>query len=665
MVRANRISLVVALTVAFALFMVGAVLVQPRASAAPVNSMENEWTGVIMTRPVGVAGTWVVSTMSFQALSTTVLLQPNGPLNVGACALVIYHMSNGVNIAQAITSLPPNECQTGGDHDHMGELKVYSYVNALPAGFPITLTGDWVVGNMTFTAVITTQFEQDNGAFAVGKCVGVDYISGTHLLALEIETAPNYKCLNILDMPHAVTHGILDSFPTGLVGTWIVSGTAYSATVNTLFMQEQGAFLVGGCVEVIYNPNDMTAWAIRTDKPARCQGARPVERKFFGVVQSAPTDTVGTWVVGTMSFTVNSATRIETEHGPITVGACVEVEYIVSGADNVATEISADDMWKCNGNTYTNVAIGAISSFPPGLYGTWVITRHGDMTDTFEAVTTTVFDQQAGSFAAGVCVKVKYLVQNGVNQAVEIEALGPNICAGTEPPEHENMNLVFATIGQFPTGTPPVGLWIIGSVNYSATARTKFDQNHGAFAVGACVKALYQVVSDTNVLFQVQTKDADKCIISGTQVFRSFGVIDSFPANLIGDWNIGGISYTTNISTAFEQEHGFFAVGAYVQVKYILSDTTRLALGIETHVAPGAGRQDVLGVLQAHNMNDDWSPWVVNGVTYQADPAIQVNGTNLQIGQMVRLNVYHAADGTPYVTLISTPHQVFLPLVMR
>jgi len=129
MVRFNRVSLVVALTLAFALIVVGAILAQPKASAAPIDSIDDQWIGVIVTRPVGVEGTWVVSTMSFQAVSTTLLLQPNGSLNVGACALVMYHVSNGVNVALSFTSVEPIKCQTGDDHDHVGEFKVYSYLD--------------------------------------------------------------------------------------------------------------------------------------------------------------------------------------------------------------------------------------------------------------------------------------------------------------------------------------------------------------------------------------------------------------------------------------------------------------------------------------------------------------------------------------------------------
>jgi hypothetical protein len=495
-------------------------------------------------------------------------------------------------------------------------------------------------------------------------------------LALDIETAPAFKCQGIPKggIPHAVIHGILEVFPTSLVGTWTVSGTVYTATANTRFEQEHGPFFAGGCVRVMFDLTNQVAFEISTEEAWKCGGPKPAEHKFFGVISSIPTGTFGVWVIGGTSFVVTTTTELEHEHGPLAVGVCAGVEYTVSGTDNLAKEISSEEMFKCSTGTFTNVAIGRISSFPPGLFGTWVITRNAGLTDTFQADPNTEFEQEHGSFDVGVCVKVKYFTLEGVNRATEIGTEEAEHCGGRVPPL-PGMHIVFATIDQFPTGTPPIGLWVIGAVQYSATLQTHFVQNHGPFAVGACVKALYNVVSDTNVLHEVETKDAHKCVISGTQVFRGFGAIESFPADLIGEWRIGGISYTAGTTTTFEQEHGFFAVGAFVEVKYIVSGMARFALSIETHVAPHAGLDDVIGVLQAHDMNDDWSDWKVNGVTYKADPAIEVEdsgqamatgqGPAVAVGQMVHLNFYRGADGTPYATSASSIRQIFLPVVFR
>jgi len=673
MARWNRVGILGTLVMAFALMTVGFIMAQPPSTTAGGN--DQEWFGVVITQPAGVAGTWIVGGMSFEASSGTQLEQNNGPLVVGACVRVRYQVSSGVNQASNIASQEAYKCGGGGGDDHGEHMKVYSYVNALPAGFPVTLTGQWVIGNVSYTAEITTHFEESEGAFAVGKCVGVEYISSTNRSALEIETAQAFKCASATggSVPRVVIHGVVDSFPASLVGTWTVSGTVYTATTDTHFEQEHGPFFVGGCAEVKFDPANKMAFEISTEEAFKCGRGKPAERKFFGVITSIPSSTLGVWVIGGSSFIVTTTTDLKEEHGPLAVGACAEVEYVLSGTDNLAKEIGTEEMFKCGAGTFTNIAIGRISSLPPGLFGTWVITRYGGFTDTFQADMSTEFHQEHGSFAAGVCVKVKYFTESGVNRAVKVETEDAEHCGGTVPPL-PGVNIVFAKIDSFPVITPPVGLWVIGGVAYSATSATEFDQGHAPFAVGACVKAKYSVVSSTNMLREVETKDVNKCVISGTTVFRAYGVVESIPAGLIGEWSIGGISYTAGTTSTFEQEHGFFAVGAFVEVKYI-SGTPRLALSIETHVAPGAGRDDVIGALEAHDVNDDWSDWVVNGVTYKADPAIEVKGFShtiamgqgpmLAVEQKVRLNFYRSADGVAYVTSASRAFQVFLPAIFQ
>jgi Domain of unknown function (DUF5666) len=661
MARLNRVGLLAALVLASAVLVLLAVTTPPATRA----DESLQWTGTVNSRPLTLTGTWVVGGMSFETNRETQLDQGHGPLTDGACARVAYYSSRGTNIATLIASQEPYKCIPGsGDGER--HMKVYSTVTSLPSGFPTTLTGTWVVGGVAYTAVVTTHFETEAGPFAVGSCVGVEYVPGSNL-ALELETQPAFKCTGVGRTPYAQVYGVVDQFPPELVGEWKVGGTFYTATTATHFEQDEGPFFVGGCVSVRYNPADKMAVEISTAEPFKCGGPEPVESKFFGIVSEIPTGTLGVWVVGGNSFVVTTSTQLEHEDGmSLTVGVCAAVEYYLSGTDKIAAEIGAAPMFKCTGGTFTNQARGRVSSFPPDLVGTWVITRHGGFTDTFEADTGTEFDQKHGSFAPGACVKVKYFVQAGVNHATRIETQEPHSCGGGAPPTLPGVSKVYATIDQFPTGTLSIGLWVIGGVEYFATPATEFEQDHGPFAVGACVKAKYTVVSDTNTLLEVETEDARKCTISDTLVFRSFGTVEAFPPDLIGAWQISGISYTAGVSTSFEQEHGFFAVGAFVEVKYVLSGTDRIALSIETHVAPDAGLDEVFGVLEAHDSGDDWSDWVVNGVTYTADPAIEVGAAERApvVGRLVRLNTYRV-NGVAYVTSASSAFQVFLPAISR
>lgn len=671
--RANRIGLLAVLVLASIVM----VLVVTRAPATQADGLE--WTGILTGRPAGLTGTWVIGGMSFEADSSTEFQQERGPLDVGVCAMARYYTSSGANVAIRISSLEAYKCETGGGG--WGEHRVVvTYVNQLPAGFPGTMTGDWVIGGVTYTAVATTTFNDDDGPFAVGSCVQVEYVSDSNRVIHELETQHAYECASAAGggVPHTEIYGVLEQFPPELVGAWMVGGIEYTATASTHFEQEHGPFFVGGCVQVKYDAGRM-AVEIGTAEARQCGETEPAESTFYGVIGDIPAGNLGIWTIGGNSFVVTDTTQLKPDHGPLAVGVCVKVEYVLSGADKIANEISSEDAWKCTNGTFTNEALGTINSFPAGLYGTWVVTRSGGFTDTFEADVSTEFKQEHGSFAPGVCVKVKYYVQTGVNRAVEIETQEADDCHAGVPPALPGASKVIGAIDQLPPGTPPIGLWIIGGVPFSATAATEFED--GPFAVSDCVKAKYAVISDTNLLRNVEKEDASRCVISSTTVFRSWGIVEAFPADLLGVWQVSGISYTTNISTEFEQKHGFFAVGAFVEVKYIVSGTDRIALSIETHVAPGAGRDVVLGVLEAHDSNDDWSPWRVNGITYTADSAIEVDtssparaaslrsaatsGSGPVVGQLVLLNTYRGSDGVLYVTLVRRPYQLFLPVTIR
>lgn len=56
---------------------------------------------------------------------------------------------------------------------------------------------------------------------------------------------------------------------------------------------------------------------------------------YYGIIKSRPEGKVGEWVIGDKTINVTDAVEIEEDHGPATVGACVEVDF----DDNVIDEI--------------------------------------------------------------------------------------------------------------------------------------------------------------------------------------------------------------------------------------------------------------------------------------------------------------------------------------
>ena len=64
-------------------------------------------------------------------------------------------------------------------------------------------------------------------------------------------------------------------------------------------------------------------------------------------------------------------------------------------------------------------------------------------------------------------------------------------------------------------------------------------------------------------------------------------------------------------------------MGGFVEVQYGVSDTLRIATLIKTHVAPGEGLENQVGILTSRP-SDNWGTWIINSVSYQGDPAIVV-----------------------------------------
>ena len=613
------------------------------------------YRGLVESRPAGNVGTWGIGGQTFTAVTSTTIQEEHGPLAVGACAEV-YYVSAVDHTAIKIESKEPLECNDTGN----GYVQTYGILQSFPAG----LVGSWVVDGITYTADSGTQFQQEYGPFAAGRCVEIKYRPGT-MTALEIETENSYKCAGggSGGHPSAYTEvkGILDSFPAGLVGNWVVDGVTYTADASTQFEQEKGPYLAGGCVEVKFIASTNAAIEIGTTDPADCAGGSAApEIKFYGLIESVPPGNVGTWLIGGQTFLSDASTQLGQENGLFAPGVCAEVAYYASGSSNVATEIKTEDPYHCNGGSYTNEAYGVVNSFPAALFGSWVI----DGVTYVASVGETGFKQDDGPFAVGACVKVAYATVNGINRAAEIETQNGADCGSN--PSLPAESKVYATIDSFPA-SPYIGAWQIGGVAYEATAQTRFKQDHGAFANGVCVQAEYREIGGVNTLSEVETELAYKCEDGGgSPQFKSYGTVELMPAtaDMTGVWRISGIDYTATLSTTFSQEHGFLAVGAYVEVYYTTSGGGNTAVKIETHVAPGAGKEYVVGELQAHDSTDEWSDWVVAGQTIKADPAIKVGSGSQtpQIGQPVLLSTYQV-NGARYATTAAFAYQSFLPLI--
>jgi hypothetical protein len=626
-------------------------LLLPAASYA--DDDDDDWRGIITARPDGTAvGSWTVGGRTFSVTTATRLRQREGPLELGACAEVEYRQSGSELIALEIESERASRC--GGDDDDdddddrdAGSFSGYGLLQARPAG----ISGSWRIGGNDFTATTATETDNDHGPLTVGVCAEYEAVTldGVNRL-LEVESAEGYKCSGGSGSTQR-TIDVVSSLPAELVGAWQIGTTVFTATTATRFEQDEGPFIVGGCVAVRHAAGDTTATAIKTVEAYRCSGAvtTPVAR-LYGLIETVPEPLTGSWTIGGTQFSVTAATELDTEDGELLPQSCAGVKYATVDGVNTALEIEAESLAKCQPNSFRSRLRGVVTLMPADRYGSWLI----DGT-AVEAVTATRFDTEDGPLAVGVCVEAKYVVREGVNIASEIES-DDDCDGGSGGPSAR----LFGLIEAFPPA-PFSGSWTIGGVEYRATAATEFEQDDGRrFAVGACVEAKFTTVNGVLTLREVETKHPLRCG-DGSSELRAYGVIEVLPEPIgAGSWTIGGIDYTATVSTSIVEEHGLLAIGAFVEVRYqVETDGTLTALSIETHVAPGDGADDTVGELEVMP-EIETGTWEIDGVSYVGDPAIVVDLSEAALqgrsGRSailtVAVNSYRGLDGVNYATAI-------------
>ena len=583
--------------------------------------------------------------------------------------LILLPVFVGLFITAIMVVIPAkaSQQQSLSVQDHEAR-QVYGTIESFP---PDEHVGEWIVDGISYTADSLTIFSEEHGPFASGACVEVKYIEdnpGGGYRALKIETEYGYKCESSQD-PLSEASGVVVSFPKDLVGTWVVDTTTYTATDNTRFEQEEGPFFVGGCVEVKYISESHVAIEIATTEAEECGGEG--EEHFYGFIEEAPdpiTATItNTWVISGMKFIGTPETELETEHGPLKVGACAKVEYRLVDGQNMAYEIGSEWAYHCLGSIAFNQIYGSMVSFPPELYGTWVISPTSNTTFMFETDPSTRFKDRHHDITIGTCIKVKYYTQDGVNHAVEVSVKEGHRCELIEVP---SLSKLIATIEKRPTDTL-TGTWTLAGVPFTATEETHFEEDSDDLVVGECVETKYDPAAGAMLLHQLEGEDADECQADdGSELFKLFGVVELMPDGVVftGTWKVSGVVIEAISTTVFEQDHGALAPGAYVAVKFSYDVETgiRTATKIATHVAPGFGRIHEFGHLesiQPGGAPDGYDLWTVEGITYIEDPAMDAS-LYLEVGSLVAVNAYET-NGNLYATRIVAASLIYIPMLNR
>lgn len=190
------------------------------------------------------------------------------------------------------------------------------------------------------------------------------------------------------------------------------------------------------------------------------------------------------------------------------------------------------------------------------------------------------------------------------------------------------------------------GSWTISGTTYLAVAGiTEFRLSEGMLSVGKCAEVAYKLQSTDRIALRMEADD--NCGTSGdhdgddTHVSEFKGVIDSFPADLIGTWTVGGRVFTATESTHFEQKDGPFAAGQCVEVKTQAASAN--ALEIESHPFCGVGPLLMRARGLITTLPDDAGlrgTWTVNTTTYEviSNTVLQQQHGSFVVGGCV--NVY-------------------------
>ena len=531
-----------------------------------------------------------------------------------AAIMTLFMLALGAHPAQAAASTAapvqsaPINLQGNGDGDDRPHF--YGLVEQMPADGRI---GDWVIGGQAVVATAQTEFDEIEGAIAVGVCVKVEFVAQGSTTAREIDSEPADDCNGGDDDEDGVeVYGFIETMPvSGTLGAWTVSGKVYTVTAQSELKEEYGAFDIGRCVKIhlVAGTTD-TVREMETERSYKCDGrdddddddAPPAgvigRGELYGELISFPQDLIGTWVVGTLTFSATTDTEFKTKNGPFTVGETVKVEfYVMQDGSFLAREIKT-----------------AMSDWDDDDDG-----DHGD-------------DDHGG----------------------------------------RDEGHAFGVIEQLPAGGL-IGTWVVAGIPYTVTEQTELEAKGGAFAISETVKIEFKLDSSGGrVAKEIKLKFPQGAPAPEEATFVGF--VEAMPATgYVGLWVVSGTEFSGTVRSKFKEDHGVLTVGAYVKVEYRMVNGVRVIHEMETEVPPGAGDDDFVGTVES--LDDSVlaagaavnSTWVVGGRNFVVTTSTRVDGS-LAASDTAWVNSYVAADGTQVATRIegvTLDNKIYLPALQR
>lgn len=697
--------------------LLGLLWLSPAAKAEGAN-----WVGRVEVMPAnGGSGAWTIGGRLFTATNATIFRAEKGGFAVGTCVEVAYTGATAPFAAIKMVTKNGDDCRsnatptsTGAPSEtktpeasttpQAGEQETQGRINRLPVG----LIGEWIIGGVAYHTTVNTEFNFAEGPVVIGACVKLHFVTANRpFIITELETTAAADCSGVAPtvptMPSSNTAkvvALIDAMPErGLMGLWTIGGVQYQVSPGARLRQEGGPFAVGACVEVEYVV-DTTPRQVRrleTERGDDCSEATPVatpslvptappigtpgaEFELYGRVDSLPENLIGNWVVDGVTYVTTSETEFKQERGNFAVGRCVKIHGISTTTPATITEIENARGFRCAHNSDDEfqgegVLFGKIQSLPTdGLLGEWNV---GGM--TFIVTDTTKLNQEHGTFAVDVTVKIHFVVDaNGNNYAREIEA---KFADDDDGHDHDGDGTfegaeghAFGSIEIMPADL--IGQWTISGITYTVTADTRFVEPKSAFAVGAKVRVKYYTTAAGERMIRMLKTTHENSGADDASHSTIFAFVDQMPpSGFVGTWVLDHIAFVAMPQTKFTEENGTLGVGAYVKVEYFIRDGRNVIYELETQVPPGAGDDSTIGEVESTGdglaaASANGVTWVIGGKSYTVTPATDLNDLQspLTAGSTALVNSYTAADGSQVATQIvgvTLNNRLYLPVVNR
>jgi uncharacterized protein (TIGR03437 family) len=470
------------------------------------NSPNPTITGTVNKLPAsGLIGVWDVSGHNVTVATTTKLVQTNGPLALGSCVLVFaaapaYYASPAADIIAVEVDVvsAAGGCATAPINQHE-DVEFFGAVTKSPV--PPTSPGDWTIAGRIVHSGLTTRLDVGS-TVPTGACAEVQgaVLSDASIQAsqIKIDSDKSTCAAGVANSPSMRFIGTVGALPSvsTLLGTWTVSGRSVVVAASTEIEGEHGAIAVGSCVSVrgsVQADSSIAATNIETEEASECAAAGQAPGLFAveGIVITLPSSgNIGDWTIGKSTVRVNAATVIDTSHGAISVGSCVEARGTLTSPGVLAATLleSVSTSGTCllddgivSGASFTGGAVApgqivSIFGLNIGTAATHELELDGDRVKTVLSNVRVFFD--------GVAAPLLLVSPGQVNAVVPFEVAGKS----STQVQLQN-NDVWSNVITIPVSATAPAIFTLTQDGKGQGAILNFDSDSQKFAVNGSSNA--------------------------------------------------------------------------------------------------------------------------------------------------------------------------------